>query len=100
MFAVQSGVVVIEERQDAALLGRPSIIVKGEPQYTILGPGDSHSVPSGIYHRFRVMESGRMVEVYWNDCEVSYKDIVREDVGGDDPVEGIKQDLKNNMGKS
>jgi mannose-6-phosphate isomerase-like protein (cupin superfamily) len=64
-----------------------------------LRPGSTLVVPSGKWHRFVVMESGRLVEVYWPDeggvC--SMDDIIRRDLGGpsslnlsgdDDVVEG------------
>lgn len=58
----------------------------------ILRRGDSITIPAGVWHRFRTLTSGRMVEVYYPDrCEISairpkvrLDDIVRHDVGGID----------------
>lgn len=49
-----------------------------------LEQGDSHIVPSGIWHRFKTLEAGYMVEVYWPDRggECRLDDIVRHDTGG------------------
>ena len=50
-----------------------------------LGPGESMEVDAGIEHRFCVVESGEMVEVYWPayvGAKVSIDDIERIDVGG------------------
>ena len=50
-----------------------------------LGPGDIYEMPVCIYHWFEVVESGRMVEVYWRSSfihSVEHDDIERLDVGG------------------
>lgn len=77
-FTVLSGEVVIERwlyrNGEAELL--PEVRLKA---------GDSFSVPAGMFHRFRVIESGEMVEVYWPQREglfVSINDIIRLDEGG------------------
>jgi hypothetical protein len=49
---------------------------------TRLNPGDVHDVNAGIVHKFEVIESGIVVEVYWPAVGVSFKDIKRLDVGG------------------
>lgn len=52
-----------------------------------LTPGRSYSVDPLIWHRFKVIQSGRVVEVYWNALgDVDQKDIVRFDQGG--PIQG------------
>jgi len=74
MFCVQEGAIEIEEWNST-----------GSRLSTMLGPGSSYVVPSGILHRFRVIESGMMVEVYWPDVEggkVRSDDIERLDTGG------------------
>lgn len=53
----------------------------------ILESGNSLTVPSGVIHRFRVLQSGTMVEVYWPDVAcgwVRLDDIERLDEGGVD----------------
>jgi len=52
---------------------------------TELGPDEAFTVPSKILHRFRVLESGVVIEVYWPDVpggKVRQDDIVRFDEGG------------------
>lgn len=75
------------------------IVVSGEllleywleesPGYTVsyeafLAPSDSYTVPSGVLHRFQVVKSGQVIEVYHPDKggKVLLDDIVRLDVGG------------------
>ena len=55
-----------------------------EPKTELLIPGDTFSVLSKIVHRFNVIESGDLIEVYWPDRGgvVSIDDIIRLDVGG------------------
>lgn len=77
MFAVESGLVMVEKFLDENV----------RLQFW-LGPGDECVIGSGTWHRFRVAESGKMIEVYWPDGEdyVCRKDdIVRSDEGGPDP---------------
>jgi mannose-6-phosphate isomerase-like protein (cupin superfamily) len=71
MFSVLSGQLIIEE-------WRPKL------WFFHLVPGESHTVPSGILHRFRVLESGEVIEVYWPDRGgiVLLDDIQRLDEGG------------------
>jgi mannose-6-phosphate isomerase-like protein (cupin superfamily) len=55
-----------------------------------LGAGESFTVPSLVTHRFRVLESGVVIEVYWLDGpagSVRLDDITRFDKGGLDNVE-------------
>jgi len=48
--------------------------------------GGMFVVPPGIKHRFKVVESGRVVEVYWpRKVTCRHSDIIRDDVGG--PIE-------------
>ena len=81
LFAVVTGVVLIEEWvvDDEDWDG-------SEHRETSLQSGQVYVVPSGVWHRFRVIESGTMVEVYWpvRDGFVSMDDIVRMDEGGPD----------------
>ncbi len=75
-FAVLSGVILIEE-------WGPGL----RAETTRLEAGQSHSVPSGVVHRFRVLESGEVVEIYWPDKDggrVRIDDIERFDEGGRD----------------
>lgn len=54
--------------------------IKTEDGETILGPGEEFTVPPGVFHEFRVYESGKMIE----EMYVVYKeeDIRRKDIGG------------------
>ena len=58
--------------------------LNGDVLVTLLEPGDSYTVPSGVLHRFRVLEDGEVIEIYYPDRggEVSIFDIDREEVGG------------------
>ena len=87
MFAVQEGRIVVEDWRDGFL---------GRKHVRLLGPGDVCSVPSGVWHRFRVLVSGRVIEVYWADGgeEVSADDIERRDEGGPDDRAGLVRELK------
>ena len=49
---------------------------------TVLGEGQTCTVPPGEYHQFLVHEGCVAYEFYW--VEISSKDIVREGVGGID----------------
>jgi len=46
--------------------------------------GNDYSVPSGVWHRFVVLRSGQVIEVYWPDNHgtVRINDIERKDEGG------------------
>ena len=76
LFACVEGKLLVEW-WDAELTNR---------EFVILEPGDTCSVPSGVYHRFRVIESGKIIEVYWPDRGgvVRHDDIERLDTGGPD----------------
>ncbi len=86
LFALSEGCVCVEQWNHG--LDRPSTI-------TILQPGQVHTVYSGVYHRFRVIASGKLVEVYWPDegGVVSMDDIVRHNEGGPDDFEELKKRL-------
>lgn len=47
-----------------------------------LHAGDVMDVPPNVVHRFEVVESGIVVEVYWPSAHLSLEDIVRLDEGG------------------
>ena len=51
-----------------------------KPDVTVLGPGESCSVPPNAEHRFTVLEPCIALEVYW--VELDSEDILRMDVGG------------------
>lgn len=76
-FTVMSGCIEVEEWD-----------IMGDMITTVLSAGGTHAVPSGRIHRFRVLESGQVVEVYWcdfvngNEKKVRLDDIVRLDEGG------------------
>jgi mannose-6-phosphate isomerase-like protein (cupin superfamily) len=72
MFAVVTGKIRIQ-MWDAALLPIDQVE---------LVAGDTFVVPSSILHRFQVLESGRVIEVYWPDATVGKDDIQRYDEGG------------------
>ena len=79
-FCVLSGKVVIEEWHNHPELWLPSMA-------TVLSAGQHHTVLANIPHRFRVLEDGEMIEIYWPsdyEAEVRLDDIVRFDEGGPD----------------
>lgn len=54
---------------------------------TFLTSGQAYTVPSRVPHRFRVIESGEVIEIYWSDIiggSVRLDDIERFDEGGVD----------------
>lgn len=77
-FTVTGGSIVVEEYSR----------VEGFPKtkHVHLHRGDVHIIPVGVWHCFRVLESGSVVENYWsaNGEEVSIEDIIRIDIGGPD----------------
>lgn len=79
MFAVISGKIEVQ------FWGNPN--GEGKPGHVVLNPGNVFTVPYKVVHRFRVLESGQVVEVYWPDPEggkVRFDDINRLDEGGMD----------------
>ena len=58
----------------------------GRFSHDVLGPGDSMVVRPFVWHRFRTLAHGRVVEVYWttDGMPVRCDDIVRWDAGGPD----------------
>jgi len=73
-FSVVSGCIIVETWD-----------VFGNKYATKLQQGQSLAVPSGVEHRFRVLEDGVVIEVYWMDTIggfVSLDDIIRFDEGG------------------
>jgi len=78
MFAMTSGIILVEHCR-----GPGSVILR-----TLLRAGETLTVSPGDLHRFRVVEGGSLVEVYWpkdptHPCDSN--DIKRLDVGGRDP---------------
>lgn len=53
-----------------------------ETSRTALFAGDVFDVEPYVVHRFEVIESGLVVEVYWPSAHLSLEDIVRLDTGG------------------
>ena len=51
-----------------------------KPLTTTLRPGDSYSVRPGAPHRFKALESTRLLELYW--AEMDPNDIIRHEPGG------------------
>ena len=77
-FSVVTGRIAVEEFDEASLTLKKS---------TVVDPGQSYTVPSGVVHRFRVLKSGVVIEVYWPDVPggaALLDDITRFDVGGND----------------
>lgn len=70
MFAVQTGAILVETWE----------VLNGDKKVRMVSPGSTFSVPPGVWHRFNVIHSGRVVEVYWSeDCGlVCLDDIERE----------------------
>lgn len=87
LFFVQSGIVAIETWT--------GVHCTGESQLIMLNPGQTHVVNSGVWHRFRVVRSGSMIELYWpdNGGKVKQKDIVRFDEGGRDDINELESRL-------
>lgn len=86
MFVVITGSLLVEQLAD----------VPGQKILQRLGPGDTVAVRSGVKHRFRVLRSGRVVEVYWPDVpggEVRLDDICRLDEGGTDDSEAALEEF-------
>jgi len=71
-FVVLSGEVAIEWLQSDGIYRR------------LLCEGDSMTIHVNIWHRFRVLRAGRMIEVYYPEMPHAEDDIERRDTGGDD----------------
>lgn len=87
-FFVISGRIIVEEWAET---------LPGKRHVMVLGPGMSCVVQNMNWHRFKVLDSGSMVEVYWSDrieFIVRLDDIVRYDVGGKFNLEEYK-DVKD-----
>ena len=73
LFAVVAGMILVE-------------VWRGETiQAVKLRVGESFVVPAGLYHRFKVLKSGEVIEIYspaYPGAIVSFDDIYRTDVGG------------------
>jgi len=80
-FVILSGKIVVEE-----WLPEQNPVTEQPKQRVLLTPGSIHVVSSLVPHRFRVAESGQVIEVYWPDRggKVEFSDITRFDVGGPD----------------
>lgn len=72
LFYVASGRVAVEFFNDGE--SEPYKIVE-------IGPDERLTVPSRVWHRFRVLENGSMIEVYWPD-RWNPDDIERAEEGG------------------
>lgn len=54
-------------------------------QSVLVSQGETFVVDAGVKHRFRVVKTGMVVEVYWpakQGDKVSIEDIIRDNVGG------------------
>lgn len=82
LFWVQSGMLIVEEFSKPVDVSRR----------IYLRAGGVHIVPSGRWHRFRVVQSGQVIELYWPDSggDVSIHDIERYDEGGPDSLEDLE----------
>ena len=85
-FTILEGSVCIEHWPTG--LDNPSIM-------KVLLPGDTRFMHNGIWHRFRVIRSGRIIEVYWsgNDMPVRWDDIERIDEGGPFDLDELEAEL-------
>lgn len=87
--------------QFAVLVG--SIVVEwwdrtldGAKDMKVVTAGNSYSIHSRVRHRFRVIQSGWLVEVYWPDRlhgRVRLDDIERFDTGGPDDLDELRREL-------
>ena len=55
----------------------------GEPDVTVVWPGDIVDVPAGIWHQFRSRDVVDAIELYWPDFDPRH-DIQRRSIGGVD----------------
>lgn len=79
-FAVLSGAVVIEQVDP----------ITQHLKVTVLRASQSLLVAACVFHRFRVIESGTLIETYTPAAPRS-KDIVRFDQGGQDDVDQLRR---------
>lgn len=87
MFVVLEGSLLVEQQT-----GTP-----GQKVMHQLRPGDTVTVRSGIKHRFRVLQSGQVIEVYWPDVpggQVRQNDICRVDQGGSDSAAAALEEFQ------
>ena len=91
-FLVLSGTICIEEFCNVEVVPSLRDLVF---RRRILRATDAYMVPAGIKHRFRVLEDGELIEIYWPIAggEVRQDDIIRDDVGTgqDDQTELLKE---------
>lgn len=87
LFAVQTGCVVVQAWPGG---------LEGRSHFVELTPGSVYIVQAPIIHRFRVLQSGIMTEVYSpsGNTPISRDDIIRYTEGGVDPVETIKKEMR------
>ncbi len=89
-FMVLEGSIVVEwwdvEWREPLLIGK---------HIKALTPGKTCCVLDNVWHRFRVIESGRVVEVYWSapNGKVAVEDIRRFDVGGGFDMEELRREV-------
>jgi hypothetical protein len=90
MFVVQEGLVVVEE----GVLDNQEILVG---RRLLLEVGGSHIVGAGVIHQFRVLESGKMTEVYFPSAGglVRQDDIERLIQGGSDNPDVLRAQLED-----
>ena len=69
LFHVESGCLKIETWRENGIV-----------ENTILGPGETTTIPPKLQHRFIALEDTEAVEFYW--LELDKNDIVRETQGG------------------
>lgn len=74
LFYVISGTIVVEQFDNGETL-QPA-------NSSIVGPDQKFIVPSGVWHRFRVLKSGIVIEVYW-PAAWNADEIIRADHGGE-----------------
>lgn len=86
-FTVLAGAIAIEEWY----------LHSEEPKLSVVRAGETLTVPTLVKHRFSVLETGRMIELYWQanlEHPVDIEDIVRDDVGGPCDLKELEVRLK------
>lgn len=91
-FRVISGIIVVEQHVLSPTFQAAQV------ERMVLGPGYSMAVPCNKLHRFRVVEGGSLIEIYWPNPDkkhsvVKLEDIHRFDVGGLDVDQSNLQDI-------